>query len=246
VSELIYELYADMPQDAPGDNEATLQAFSQVTLPDNPLILDVGCGKGRHTLEIAKQIRKGKIIATDIHQPSLDILMQHAETMQLADLIECLQSDMEKLSFPGHYFDLIWSEGAMYIIGFRKGLEKFRKFLKPGAFLVITEILWIKSNPPESLVEYWHQEYPEMLTLDAAADIIRTSGFHLADHFKLSESAWEQNYYIPLEQRLTAFRVKYQGNKEAQDFLSSIQQEIDIFRQFGSYYSYEFLIMQNS
>ena len=244
MSDLIYELYADMPQDAPGDNQSSLQAFHQVNLPDRPLILDVGCGKGRHTLEIAKHIN-GNIIASDIYQPFLDILMQNAEEMQLSDRIECLQSDMGKLSFPKNHFDLIWSEGAIYNIGFRKGLEKFKKFLKPGAFMVITEILWIKSNPPEALAEFWRNEYPVMLTINEAVDIIQASGFHLVDHFKLSESAWEQNYYTPLEQRLTAFSVKYQKNTKAKELISSIKQEIDIYRQFGSYYSYEFLIMKN-
>jgi len=243
MSELIYELYADMPQDAPGNNQSTMQAFSKVSLPDRPLILDVGCGKGRHTLEIAKHIN-GKIIASDIHQPFLDILRQNAESMQLADRIECLQCDMGKLSFPGNYFDLIWSEGAIYNIGFKTGLKKFRNFLKQSAFMVITELLWMKSNPPEALTEFWQQEYPVMLTLNEAADIIQGSGFHLVDHFTLSESAWEENYYTPLEQRLAAFRVKYQGNSDADGLLSTIQQEINMYRQFGSYYSYEFLIMQ--
>ena len=77
--EYFYELFSSLPRGGPGDNKSTRKAFSYLkNLPDEPLILDIGCGPGMQTLELAK-ISNGKIIALDNYQPFLDILKQNVK-----------------------------------------------------------------------------------------------------------------------------------------------------------------------
>ena len=74
-----YELFCGLPRGGPGDNKSTRKAFGYLkNLPTEPLILDIGCGHGIQTLELAK-ISKGKIIAIDNYQPFLDILKKKAK-----------------------------------------------------------------------------------------------------------------------------------------------------------------------
>ncbi|MCK5581393.1 MAG: class I SAM-dependent methyltransferase, partial [Candidatus Omnitrophica bacterium] len=76
--EYIYELCELLPRGGPGDNESTRRAFDAIPkLSEQPLILDIGCGPGMQTLELAK-ISKGKITALDNYQGFLDILMKKA------------------------------------------------------------------------------------------------------------------------------------------------------------------------
>ena len=76
--EYFYELFSSLPRGGPGDNKSTRKAFRILkNLPSEPFILDIGCGPGMQTLELAK-MSNGKIIALDNYQPFLDILMQNA------------------------------------------------------------------------------------------------------------------------------------------------------------------------
>ena len=64
----LYELCERLPRCGPGDNQSTRRAFNTMTkLPKEPSILDIGCGTGMQTIELAK-ISNGKIIAVDNYQ----------------------------------------------------------------------------------------------------------------------------------------------------------------------------------
>ena len=82
--EYFYELFVGLPRGGPGDNESTRKAFAYLKdLPSEPLILDIGCGPGMQTLELAK-ISNGKIIALDNYQPFLDILIRKAKERRIS------------------------------------------------------------------------------------------------------------------------------------------------------------------
>ena len=88
--EYFYELFEALPRCGPGDNASTRRAFKSIpTLPKQPLILDIGCGTGVQTIELAK-ISHGKIIALDNHQAFLDKLMETAKVEEVTEnIIAC-------------------------------------------------------------------------------------------------------------------------------------------------------------
>ena len=74
--EYFYEVFEALPRCGPGGNEHTRRAFNTLqNLPEQPFILDIGCGTGMATLELAK-LSNGKIIGIDIDQDALDKLIQ--------------------------------------------------------------------------------------------------------------------------------------------------------------------------
>ena len=243
---IFFELHKDLPREGPGDPETTEKAFRMIpSLPVKPAILDVGCGPGMQTLQLA-QLSGGDVTAIDTHQPFLDHLQNEAEKQGLTERVHPLHMSMSELKFQPKQFDLIWSEGAIYIMGFQHGLESWRPYLKTGGFVAVSELSWIKDNPPQALRDYWLKEYPAMQTNQANLALIEKAGYKLIDHFFLSRDAWWNLYYAPLEKRITMLKEKYAGDEEALQILADNREEIDIFRKYFGWYSYAFYVMQKA
>lgn len=240
----LFEVHEGLPRQGPGDFASTQRAFLVMqNLPPKPNILDIGCGPGKQTLDLAK-IGDGTITAVDNHQPFVNILNKHAEQLHFSDWIHGQKGDMTNLIFNHETFDVIWSEGAIYIMGFENGLTSWKPFLKKGGYIAVTEACWLKSNPPEELKKFWEDCYPAMQDIKNNLEMIKQVGYKIIDHFILPESAWWDDYYIPLEINIKKFREKHKDNQEALNYADSEQQEIDFYRKYSDYYGYVFFVMK--
>ena len=101
---------------------------------------------------------------------------------------------MFSLNLQKESFDLIWSEGAIYIIGFERGLREWKECLGPKGYMVVTDIAWIKDDPPLEIRRYWEREYPSIMTIDQHLSLIESCGYRLVEHFNLPESAWWDDF----------------------------------------------------
>jgi len=237
------EIYEKMPQGAPGDDESSQKAYSFLNeLPETPDILDVGCGSGRHTI-LLSQLSKGNITALDLLDQNLEILNAKIMKNNLNDRVTVAKGDMAKMSFKREQFNLIWSEGSIYVIGFENGLQKWKKFIKPDGYLVATDLVWIRDEPPADLKAFWDGEYPEMLTHTEALNIARNEGYKMIESLPVSVTGWE-NYYTPLEARIKKMRQKYLEDKETMAILDSFNKEIEVYKKYKDYFEYMFYILQ--
>jgi len=117
------ELFGHLPRAGPGDQASTRKAFRMTKeLPPASRILDVGCGPGMQTVDLA-EISGGHVVALDNLPLMLERVRQTALQAGLTDQIEPCLEDMCEMKFDEESFDVIWSEAAIYILGFRKGLE---------------------------------------------------------------------------------------------------------------------------
>lgn len=241
---IFFEIHQDLPRGGPGENSQTRKALSMLAdLPSRPRILDIGCGLGMQTIELAKQT-DGTITAIDNHAPFLEALRQRALEEGVAGRITILQASMFDLEFEKGTIDLIWSEGAIYIIGFEKGIREWKPFLKKGGAIVVTELSWIKENPPAEVKSFWDKEYPAMNGMEDNRRIIRRAGYEEVGHFVLPESSWWENYYQPMEKRIGNLRQKYVKDEVIKKALDGTQQEIEMYRKYSDWYGYVFYLMQ--
>ncbi len=242
--EIFWEIHSDLPREGPGDSKSTARAYAAITnLPSQPKILDIGCGPGMQTLDLAK-LSQGEIIAIDFHQPFLDELVCRAKQAGLEEHIQTRKMSMFEMDFASEQFDLIWSEGAIYIMGFEQGFKACRPLLRPGGYMVVTEASWFKPDPPEEALDFWRVAYPKMDAIDENIQRVERQGFKLVQHFHLPDSSWWENYYKPLAERVSMLREKYADNAEAQNALDEELAEIALFRKYSEYYGYEFYIAQ--
>ena len=243
---IFFEIHKNLPREGPGDNTSTRKAYSFLRdLPPNPLILDIGCGPGMQTIELAK-ISNGNIIAIDNHQPFLDELNKRAKKEGLNNKIKIINKSMFALDFNQNKFDIMWSEGAVYIYGFQRALKDWKIYLKKKGYFVVTEASWIKSNPPDEIKEFWEDCYPDIKTIKENKERIQNAGYDLIASFILPEKSWWENYYVPMEKRVLELRKKYKGNKDIEEQLDEEIKEIDMYKKYSDYYGYVFYIMKIS
>jgi SAM-dependent methyltransferase len=241
--EIFWQVHRDLPREAPGSDASTLRALGMIpSLPAPPRILDIGCGPGAQTVALARATQ-ADVTAADTHQPFLDDLARRAAQAGVAEHIHPLNASMFDLNFD-QPFDLLWSEGAIYIIGFERGLREWRKLLKPGGFVAVTEISWLKPNPPEPARKFWGEAYSGMATVEENLAHLASAGYRPFGHFSLPESDWWDNYYHPMAARIESLREKYPNNPEAQAVLDLEYAEIELYRQYSAWYGYVFYIGQ--
>ncbi len=246
MDEVFYEIFEALPRQGPGDDASTKRAFQKLKdLPDNPAILDVGCGNGSQTLALAK-LTSGKITALDNHAPFIDILKKKARRAGYTNKIHCIVGDMGAMDFKKGSFDLIWSEGAIFVIGFKRALDEWQQFLRHAGFLVTSELVWFKKRAPSEIRKFFIEHYPDMKHYRDHLSMMESSGYKIIGYFPLPGESWWQNYYIPAEGKIAELRVKYQGNDEAKTVFDSFQLEIDMFSKYSEYYGYYFYIMQKA
>ncbi|HTU26183.1 MAG TPA: class I SAM-dependent methyltransferase [Pirellulales bacterium] len=235
-------LHSGLPREGPGSDASTREALRRLPpLPEEPVVLDLGCGPGRQSLVLARVLRV-KVTAIDIHQPYLDQLSRSAEAERLAQFIEPCRADIGSLDIPDGSVDLVWSEGAAYIMGFQESLRRWRRLLKPAGLVAVTELCWLTDDPPDEPPAFWQRSYPAMATTSENCRRARSAGLDVLGRFTLPESDWWDEYYNPLLRRIAELRPS--ANALLADHLDQSEQEIELFRRHSGAYGYVFFLLR--
>lgn len=241
--DLVAEIHEGLLRAGPARLRFTRKALQMIPKLRTPRILDVGCGEGGPALEFAK-LSKGEVIGLDIHQPSLDRLARRIEEAGLSDRVHVVNGSMLEMDFSDESFDIVWSEGSIHVIGFERGLDEWRRLIKPKGFLVVHEVTWPRREPPQELCEHWRGRYRGIRTASEYIDAVPTYGYELVGHFMLPENVWWIEYFGPLEKRILALREKYAGDCEALVVLDREEREVGLFKKYSAWYGSGFLVMR--
>jgi len=227
--DFFWQIHRGLPREGPGDNASTRRALSCLTLPKTPDILDIACGPGMQTIELAGTTR-GRITALDTHQPFLAEVKRRTVAAGLADRIATVRASMAAIPFPDASFDAIWCEAAMYMLGLERALREWRRLLRPGGYVGATHPCWLKADVPAGARALWQDEGFEMTSIDESLTAIVLAGYAVVEHFVLPSSAWWDDYYTPIEAKLPSLLARYGSDPAARGRIDEVRIEIEGYR----------------
>lgn len=240
---LLVDLHRDGYRQGPGGDSETELAIrlSRLDEKEKLRILDIGCGTGASTIVLASLL-DCQITAIDIFDEFLTEVGHRAKEKGLENQIETLKCTMDDLPFAIEEFDAIWGEGAIYNMGFSKGVSYLRDFLKPEGILAVSEMTWFSSKRPKELEVHWNEEYSEMATTSAKIKVLESSGFSIQGYFPLPNKCWKKNYYDAMSARFDDFLMRNEDSEDAKAIVAAEKQEMRLHDQYHRFYGYGFYI----
>ncbi|MBD3198163.1 MAG: methyltransferase domain-containing protein [Candidatus Lokiarchaeota archaeon] len=173
----------------------------------NPNILDVGCGSGVPTIELAK-LSSGHITGIEINREELHKLEKKIKDSDIGNQVKTIYGSLLEYEFPQNYFDIIWAEGVFHIIGFAKSFKKCYEILKKGGFLVLNT---------------------QITKMQEVQDKINTYGYEFFNKYELPNEVWWNEFYKPLEEEINNLIDKNKSLRK-NDQIRRYQEEIKMVK----------------
>lgn len=243
--DFLVELHGNAERQGPGGDEQTRRAVELSGLANKQglRIADIGCGTGASVLTLAKML-DAEITAVDFLPAFLTELNLRAASNGVSDRITTVEASMDKLEFEPSSFDAIWSEGAIYNIGFEAGVRDWRQYLKPNGVLAVSELTWLTDKRPQDLERFWNEAYPEVGTASEKLSVLERNGYTPLGYFPLPKECWMENYYHPVRRKLNSMRVKYNDSEVVPKYVEQELEEIRLYEAHSDYVSYGFYIVK--
>lgn len=239
---IICEYFSNLKRQGPGSPEVTKKALSFIDhLNQESRIADIGCGTGGQTMVLA-QHTQGTITGIDLFPRFIELFNEQAYSLNVHNRVKGIVGSMDQLSFQNEELDLIWSEGAIYNIGFERGLNEWRKFLKPNGFIAVSEVSWFTDTRPEEIESFWNEAYPEIKTIPEKVAQMQKAGYVPVAAFILPENCWTDHFYAPQVKAQEAFLHKHAGNSTVEELVANQRHEAMLYSRYKDYYGYVFYI----
>lgn len=245
--QLLVNLHQDVLRQGPGGDEQTRLAITLSGLHrvKKLKIADIGCGTGASTLVLVKTL-DAHVTAVDVFPEFLGKLADAANRTGVAERIVTLAESMNQLPFTEEEFDAIWSEGAIYNMGFARGIEAWSQYLKVGGILAVSELTWLSDERPEELQTYWNKEYPEVGAASAKMAVLERLGFSPMGYFVLPENCWLENYYRPIQKRFASFLERHQHSDAARAIIEAEESEISLYERYKAFIGYGYYVARKT
>jgi SAM-dependent methyltransferase len=244
---LLIDLHIAADRQGPGGEAETRRAIelSGLSTRRGLKVADVGCGTGASTLVLARAL-DGQIVAVDALSDFLEALRSRAAQAGLSDRIGTVNASMDALPFGPGSLDAIWSEGAIYNMGFENGARQWRRFLKRGGILAVSELTWLTASRPAELEEYWSAHYAEVGTASSKLAALERHGYAPMGYFVLPEHCWLDAYYGPMRQRLPAFLARHGSSDDARAVVAAEEQERALYERYRDFVGYGYYVARKT
>lgn len=240
----ICDFFLNTERQGPGSPEVILNALRFIdNLTDQSRIADLGCGTGGQTMVLA-QHAPGHITGLDFFPGFIDRFNSNAANLGLQDRVKGIVGSMDNLPFAEEELDLIWSEGSIYNIGFERGLKEWRKYLKSGGYIAVSESSWFTEERPDEINDFWMEAYPQINTIPNQIAQIMEAGYSPVATFIEPQTCWTDHYFAPLTKARECFLAKYPGSKMAEEFVKMSYREEELYAKYKEYYGYTFFVIK--
>ncbi|MCL2695964.1 MAG: class I SAM-dependent methyltransferase [Clostridiales bacterium] len=240
--DLIVETHVGLERQGPGSPEVTLQALGFLgDLSKIARAADLACGTGGQTMVLAQNLN-ANITGLDLCPAFIDVFNANAEKLNQQNRVFGMVGDMEKLPFAEDEFDLIWCEGAIDGIGFEKGLNDWKRFLKKGGHIAVTCPSWFSDERPAEVEKLWAEASHPLDTIGNNIALLQRAGYLLVAAFPLPEICWTEHYFGPRAVADKALLEKYPRNDTVAAYIEENKYEAELYAKYKQYYGYVFYI----
>jgi SAM-dependent methyltransferase len=245
--QLLIDLHVHADRQGPGGAAQTRRAIELAGLSGRRglKIADVGCGTGASTLVLAAEL-DAQVVAVDFIPEFLAVLRSRSAQAGLAGRIDTVPAAMDALPFEPGSLDAIWSEGAIYNMGFENGVRQWRRFLKDGGILAVSELTWLTQYQPAELQAHWVSQYAEVGTAGSKLAMLERNGYSPLGYFVLPESCWLDAYYRPMRQRFAPFLARHGSSVAAHALVAAEEAEIELYERHSAFVGYGFYIVRKT
>lgn len=183
------------------------EVISTCQIKDTDRVLDLGCGDGRTTAEIAKAANKGTVVGLDSSPSMIEFAKKQFPSTENANL-SFIEKGAEYIDYVNE-FDLIVSFSCFHWLKEpEKVFHRLNKALKENGRIVV--LTYPKESPYYQYLEKALEKYPEYQSLSAYHTMLSVQDY--------------QDYFIKNNLNITAFRkcdlvASYKNLDEVKDFI---------------------------
>lgn len=184
-------------------------AVKRAKVKSGDRVLDICCGTGKITMELARVVGKsGTVTGLDFSSSMLEVANRELEGFDLKDVITLVQGNAMDLPFPDHSFDAVtvgW--GLRNVPDIEKVVREMMRVVKPGGMVVsldmakpemvvFKQVYWLYFEKLVPLMgkiwarrkgaySYLHQSAKEFLSQKELKDLFYRIGLKQADYHNL-------------------------------------------------------------
>ncbi len=162
-------------------------------------LLDVGCGPGNLTIDLANRVAPGKVVGVDLSEVVLEDARRDAAAAQVTN-VEFQVADAYELPFEDDSFDVVHAHQVLqHLSDPIRALREMRRVAKPGGVVAVRDADYAGMTwyPPIPGLDDWRALYHEVTEADGNdADAgrkllswVREAGFD-PEHIRPSAGVW--------------------------------------------------------
>ena len=130
-----------------GDYPTNQLAVEKIDLPENPSILDIGCGTGSALRHAAAKVKAGRLIGIDPVPRMVGIAQELTKEIQAGSQIEFRVGSAEDLPVEDSFADFVFAFDSIdHWQDVHNGLKEILRTLKPEGNLVVVKDLSVPGS----------------------------------------------------------------------------------------------------
>ncbi len=211
---------------SPAGKEFTLLAGRYAGISPASTVLDIGCGYGAGTSNMASEFRC-RISAVDNNDANIRLARSRAEELRISHLIEYHNKDIADFIPHEDGYDMVMAEGGVLsLLGRKKGLDMVRSFTKPRSWFSFSDLVLLtdERNVPKEVLQIYDHNYFNYESEASYRKLISDAGFDAHIISLVPPSGWD-NYYAHMSRRLEDKEGFFADQRVKELF----HREIDVF-----------------
>jgi ubiquinone/menaquinone biosynthesis C-methylase UbiE len=162
-----------------GGLDANRELIALCPINANSRVIDIGCASGKTACYLARRYRCN-VIGVDILPGMVERAKERARAERVTGRVEFKVGDAQKLPLRDDLFDIVLGEFITGLVDDKEGaLSEYIRVAKPGGTIGLNEATWLKSPPPQEIIEFLDRTVGfkgELFTTEGWKELLKRSG----------------------------------------------------------------------